>query len=95
MSDFVNEVIRTADILRNRIEKNKKIIVLADLLKREKYDKAVSVFEVQAVINRCLQCGNYKRACRYIFIARKMLEDIEVNERHVVERLTEIVLNDE
>lgn len=96
MNDLNKDVLEAVNQLNGRIAQKKKTIALANILRDEKLTNlSRAIFVIQSIILNCLQFGNYRRACKYIFIANNILTRIENNEDLIVEKITEKIVDDE
>ena len=87
MDKLSKELMKKTDSLYARIEKKRDIIVLYEMLNKKNKKYSV-IFNIQVIINHCLQCGNYLRACRYVIAAEKLLSDFEKNEKKIKGEVT-------
>lgn len=71
------------------------MIALASLLwdKKDRVNIEL-IWEIKAIINRCIQGGNYRRAWRYIVAGKSIIERIERNESSIIKSTTGLILND-
>lgn len=89
MDDFSQSVLKKVEHLYSRIEKKSNLIALYGMLLNKKdKEKYTAIFNMQVIINHCLQCGNYWRACRYILVAESLIEDFEKNEQMLKTKVT-------
>ena len=93
MNDLSNNIFEKINLLDLRIEKGKQIIFISDFIKKNKGKiNYSSIFYIRFIINRCLQCGNYRRACKYLLIADKLMDDLEENSDQIISELTKNII---
>lgn len=95
MNELSEKIVRDADILSKKIEEKKQLIALASLLwdKKDRVNIEL-IWEMKAIINRCIQEGNYRRAWRYIVAGKAIIARIERNENSIIKSTTGLILND-
>lgn len=95
MNELSEKIVRDADILSKKIEEKKQLIALASLLwdKKDRVNIEL-IWEIKAIINRCIQGGNYRRAWRYIVAGKSIIARIERNESSIIKSTTGLILND-
>lgn len=90
MDDFSKVIIERANAINRKIESKSKLISIYEMLNHGKKNKNYNViFAVQKIINSCLQCGNYRRAVRYIIIEERLINEFEQRERFMKDEITE------
>ena len=93
MDEFLESIKKEVDLLTTRINQKKMIIVLASTLEDSKYDYS-AVLNFHVIINSCIQLGNYRRVCRFIVLVKKVMNDIEKNEKKYIEQLTNYIVTE-
>lgn len=95
MDDFSQSVLKKVEHLYSRIERKSNLIALYGMfLNKKDKEKYTAIFNMQVIINHCLQCGNYWRACRYIIIAEKLISNFEENEYTLKSKVTDYFVKD-
>lgn len=92
MVDFSKAVKDKINSLTKRLDKNIMLIALISAIDHDTYDSAI-IINTYAIVEKCVQCGNYRRACYYIMLANKLLDDIEKNEKSYTDQLTSYILS--
>lgn len=84
---FINEeIIKKVDLLNQKIEKDKKIILINNII--NKNSKINKIYLIQAIISQSLQSGNYKRAFKYYLIADFLIRKLEKQENELLRNFT-------
>lgn len=95
MDNFTNEVIIKVNKLQDRITAKRKVMFFSRLLNEREFSKHCSaIFDIQAIIHGCLQYGNYRRACRYVMVANKIMDQLDQREKQIVDELTNIIIEE-
>lgn len=93
MYNFTDEVIMKASELQKKITEERKIIAFAHLIRKKQFTLYCdSLADIQIIINKCLQIGDYRRACKYIIIGNKIIKQIKQYENQIVIKLTDAVV---
>lgn len=73
---FINEeIIKKVDFLNQKIEKDKKIILINNIV--NKNSRINKIYLIQAIMNQSLQYGNYRRAFKYYLLADFLIKKLE------------------
>ena len=79
--------------INNIINEKEKIITIIGLLNDKEYtDLYAKIKGLQSIINRNMQCGNYRRAFRYIVFTKKYLQLVLSNEYDAINQMADIIL---
>lgn len=84
---FINEeIIKKVDFLNQKIEKDKKIILINNIV--NKNSRINKIYLIQAIMNQSLQYGNYKRAFKYYLLADFLLKNLEKQKDKILRNFT-------
>ena len=93
MNNFSDRMIDKANMLQKRIEKDQQIIVFSKFLDQKKiYKECLMLSHIEITIKQCLQLGNYKRAAYLISISNKILDVVELHEKEITNKITNLIL---
>ncbi len=93
MDNYVEKLKTRIEELYKRIERNKDALVVYNLIKKGK-SKYQHIFSLTGIINRNMQCGNYKRAAKYYFFANSLIVDVEKNHKEIKDIITTYMLKE-
>jgi len=92
MDNYVDELKNRIAVLYQRIEKASDTLLAFHLIKKSK-DSYQYVFSLPSIINRNMQLGNYKRAAKYYFLAKKLMDDVDRKMPEIKTAITTYMLN--
>lgn len=92
MDDFINLIIKKTRALDSRIETKEKLITVYERIYNKKNYN--SIFATQTIIYSCLQCGNYRRAVRYIVVTERLVDEFEKNEGSIKDIIDKYFIKD-
>lgn len=95
MNDLSSETIRNVELLYKQIENKQKIITMEWGMNYNNTRSTIEkIWVIKSLINRCIQCGNYKRAWRYMVVVNVLINRIEKEEKNFVNKITEMILEE-
>jgi hypothetical protein len=94
MNEITEEILNTIEKLEKKINDNLKIIDVSSIIdKKGIYENRYFIlFSVHDIIKSSVQCGNYKRALRYIYFEKSLLDGLEKDKYKINEIFTDMIL---
>ena len=93
MDDIKSLVLNASEKLNKKIEQRKQVLIRDSVIKlTDKGNAFAKVKSLQSIINQCIQCGNYRRACKYIIFAQCYIDKIIKNEKDAIKKMTDLIL---
>lgn len=92
MNDNYKEKLKVCmDNLNDRLSNEKDYIIAYSLIEKKKSNYHY-IFAFLEIINKNLQCGNYKRVFKYYLLAEYLMRQIEHDRENIRKRITDYML---